>query len=595
MNPQHPWPVLRKAAWPPNPVTAPAPLNVEEQAQRVEALRNQVRYVHMNPKARVEHFLRLAGWDVNPAAALAWTNEVRRRPDAAHLPTHRRAKTVGQGRVHLVHDFQKALKTIRRELRLSNAVLVLLLHDHRWVQRDVIEYISTREDDGGFDHVYDRLAALRLPPNGNWTCDKRLALLISVTSTNRWSGALRLLQKHDWDLALAIDEWLQEGRVLKGKPKEIRGRKKKSKNDETGTRMWSANQPRRYVRGAFDYNDDETDVEDDEPPSQPSMPPRPGDKEKAPDKAPGDKDEDAEVEWGPTEPLQEALREPTRRWTDIAEIDGRDYVKEQRSSRSAFIIEEDREPAATGAPDESKLRVEFIKKGAYGHHEFKGKFVVDGESLSFRWDDLDTAPGVEFDWNNRDHIHKLNRWRREMYLGLTGVLARDPVIPFNKYERDWLREQEAMRIEDKFYTFADQDPDDVNITNQTYYGNTMRTFHTGSKFPIRLSRAEAQLLTEAFNETFAGKRQYVKSIVRQAPGGPCRIEQVNKDMSKVGHVPRPARSLATIREQRHRIRSLAKHFGLVYTGSGGVAADLESELDSDFANEDLVSESDSDF
>ena len=117
-------------------------------------------------------------------------------------------------------------------------------------------------------------------------------------------------------------------------------------------------------------------------------------------------------------------------------------------------------------------------------------------------------------------------------------------------------------------------------------------FSDRSKFPLHLSKIERDALTQRFNATFAGQAMYNKEIWRLPAGfgpgsmGPYQEEIITKDMSEVSNVPRPARTATQIRQHRHRIINVFKHFMMSYDFKKryGVAddSDLVDDPDSDF-------------
>lgn len=581
-----PFPVSRHTGYAPNARAPRIPTSDEERNQRIEALRHQLRYPHALTRSTLRYHLNRTNWDVNRAAQDFWEQE--ENPTlATPQPSYRRGNTVEQTRLRQVHDTQRGLERTAPTLRMANVELMLLHHDNNWVGEDVVEDIARR--DGDFDDLIDRIANMRVPPDGRIEQDERLALFVSITSTNSWYSALAMLKKHYWDLAAAVDDWIRLGRLPIVTPPPIRSADGTltQRDPLDGMRALNANRPRRILRGQFVYDDDNKDK-------------KTGFKRK---RSPGqdvESDNDSEIEWGPSPVLPETIlprpaknqkrarkgEKKAAKAKGLRRIAGRDYVKTGRTGLSGFLIDADRTPAHVGAPDASKLRVEFIRKGKYRIRRFVGQFPVGRRYWPFRWDEKPgkrTTIEVEFDWNDPAHVSLLNRWRNNAMLQITGDRLRGEVGDnFNRYELDWLREQEAMRNEEKFYEWAHQDVNNANKTNLRMFASAVDIWSRAHSFPIPLSKAEAQDLTHRFNSTFAGQSFYRKTIVRADGTEEVRM----KDMGRISKVPRPIRTLETIRQQRRRIKSLCKHFGTKY--------EYMARLEVEDPNE-LVSESDSDF
>ncbi|OAL39075.1 hypothetical protein AYO20_01826 [Fonsecaea nubica] len=273
------------------------------------------------------------------------------------------------------------------------------------------------------------------------------------------------------------------------------------------------------------------------------------------------------------------------------DVPGRDYISGNRGATGnprGALIDLDRRPAVVHCPDRTKLYVEYIKKGKYKFERFQGQSRGSGRrNVPFRWDDLDDdeVEEVEFDWHNKRHIAQLNRWRNDRFVQITGIGRGEPNGgPFNKYEEQWLVEQEGSRIEKKFYERAgleESSPKQTGNPPNEAYERTKEQFESGNNFPIPLTSGDCEDLVERFNAAFSGKRFFSKTIYKSAT-----FQSITKDMSRVSDVPRPPRSHHEIRQHRCRIAAYAKHFMLKPDKAKFTNVDdedyLKSDSDSDF-------------
>ncbi|KAK4942587.1 hypothetical protein LTR10_017716 [Elasticomyces elasticus] len=566
-----PLPVDRRAAYPPSPAQTSVPRTEAEREERITALRNQLRYPHAIARLILVGFLSGAGWDVNRAAAVFWeghnrynhlnlpllgapnqaNNSAALRPGIHHAQRAggqvRRGDNVEQGRLRLLVDVQMGLRNSifnnRPRLRTTNANMTLLLHEQLWDNDEITKVVN--DLNGDYRRLSERVDRLRHPTEHQPSRDERLALLISITSTNSWYSARALLQNHNWDLARAIDDWIRQGgiRVVDPPPNTQEEIKRK------GKRSWNANKPREIINGSFDDDDFE---------EEPLGPP------------------DQNIEGGDSGPIKG--RPSGHKGANAKPGQDDDGNTTHSSHRPGFVIDDDRrQNTRVRAPDASRLRIEYIRNGRYGVEHFDGANPDDDQwrvRSKFSWDDGDTRP--EFDWNNRAHISFLSKWRSDRLLKVTGEKKRLEVrTPFNKYERDWLREQEAIRTEERFYELAQQDRFQSRITNPQAWNAAMtKAPFDGRPFPM--PAAELDALTARFNQQFGNRTMYTKVLWKDN-----KYVYIPKDMSEVGEVPRPHRTSLVIGQERRRIRAYAKHFHLTYDGNvpGGGSPDSESDSD----------------
>ena len=507
------------------------------------------------------------GWDVNRAArsfgdANGSPNPL---PDQPRNP-HRRGRTLESSRRRFVHDVGLGLRHVDRgraedaETRnrppprrttINNVNLIPILQANRWNPVAIETELAQRR--GAYDDVVETVSRLRAPPTSIAQRDERLAWFISATGTESWYSAMVFLKSHSWDVARAVDAWLRDGNIPHIEPP--------SSVDTRGRVITE------FANGgmrAFDYNEIDVLPEDDE-----TWQPTP-DEDELPDRR-------FRVQ-GSVAPLDDVAER--RRTTDSGYLPG-DH------QRSAYVIEEDRRPARVNCPDPTKLRIESIQGQRYKIKWFSGKVKDSGVDKAFRWNDegsLDKTKEVEFDWAVPEHITCLNRWRQEYFRRCTGELAREETIPFNRYENDWLREQEAIRIEEFFYQLANQDQNDRQVTDASAMADARDALGAGThQLPLQYTQAENRDLTQRFNQTFENKITYQK-VVDLGHGRQTRS-------LKIFDKRRPRRSEDMIRTQRTRIATLCRHLLVKANNPHGGHRDVDaisSDTDSDFEEQAAV-------
>lgn len=589
-------PINRPEAYQPNPRDAPEPRLPKQREARIAALRDQLRYAYALAYPTVEHHLIQAEWNVNKAALDFWEAEARfsngqptGRPLEAE-PRGRRDLTVGQSRISRIlyaqSDMRIEVDRRKKEFRpnpagappvdqnqlapheLTNAEMALLQHDHRWIPEEataavneIIAGLIKREpaDPGPWEQLKARMTRMRSMTDSPADKDGRLALLISITSTNSWWSARTLLAGMNWDLAQALDMWMSEGEVP-----FVRAPTK---------RRYRGNEAEVYEnRGLREYNAD--------------RPPRP------------QVGQPQLLEWA-IDPRQWAqlpsarkriiARGKTRRLDRVRRGDTvdqpDDYTDWPLFDKRGFVIDEDLVAASVNAPNASKLRVEWIDGLVYDMGKFKGRHRAQGTSLPFRWRDgaNPTQGQIEFDWMNQEHITRVNDWRKRQWWGLLGTAPYGGMNqPFNKYEKLWLVDQIALHREKHFDAAAGFN------RNTARYRRAVAKFEDSATFPLPFSDEEMSDLALEFNKQFAGQRFYEKLVYRETGNtGKFELKSSRKDMSVVGHVPRQIRSKEVLNQERRRIKSISKNFL--------VTLSTTKERDMNTSPEDYTSEEDSDF
>ena len=141
--------------------------------------------------------------------------------------------------------------------------------------------------------------------------------------------------------------------------------------------------------------------------------------------------------------------------------------------RKGYAIDLDRRPAKRSCPDASKLEIGWIKRREYKCKWFPGSHKVKGKLRKFRWNDDDRASNkdkIEFDWNQKGHISKFNRWREQELRRLTGEITKKGSIPYHELEQHFLWKKYAMWTEEKFWKLAGQEsslPGDQRVPDIT--------------------------------------------------------------------------------------------------------------------------------
>jgi hypothetical protein len=480
-----------------------------QQADRIAALQNQIRYAFAVQPHVLRRHLRHNNWNVIEAADAFWAEEEaarnrRIRPQAYYeVPMGR---TVETSRLH-------ARTTLRRRLNMtaadsnplpqSNTAIFGLLQRNHWVVEDAEEDHGT--NDGNLDDITDAYSSLRTPNASAMEIDARLAAFVSLTSTNSIYAARRHLVQHSWDYARAVDAWRRQH----GLPEDSAPKRTNAKgfvNDtepNDGLRYHNANHPPypySHWKEAFGVPDD------DESSSS----------------APSSSDSASDSSLSGSEDGSDSVEKPTY----------------ESSKHKGYLIEYDRRPAVVNCPDPSKLRVEMIQKGRYKMSIFKGQEERPRSSTAprrrFRWHDEeredDGSVCVEFDWRNPDHIHQLNDWRQQFTRRQSAVTVKPPSVQYHQVEEGFLWMKHAEHIEEEVGRGH------INPTD-------------GESYPLRVATARKQKWADALNQRFAGK--------------------TDVDGVHMSNEPRPAHLGSSIGVARYRMQTIANDFGLNFVQCHG--------------------------
>ena len=519
-------PVFRRRALPPNNLGAsnrPSPTHAQ-QNDLIEALRNQVRFAHLQYRPLLVRHLMANNWEVHLAAASIRQEESRTTGQGGLLPTDYQstpASTVGGSRLAAMRDVRNRL-TVRstgQAPRLTNTIVTTLLQRNRFMVADTVDDIEGRE--GHFDDILDSVGSLRTRHPNSMQQDERLANFVTLTSTNSVSSARALLQQRRWDYNRAIDAWARGGELRLVANPDSRARSRRARFDLRG---FSAN-------GHLDIN-------------------RPATSSQLLDDNASDVS-DAGF-------LSDISLKDVSDIDDPDEMDIDEYSKKPHM-RKGYLVDNDHNAAKIGCADASKLRLELIRDGKYRCRYFpgQGKATKGGGYKPFRWNDeseSDDEGKPEFNWSASKDIAKLNRWREEERRRVTGdrVTHKGPSTPFHREELEWIWGRQQEYFESKYWEMAG-----VRSMNDTFPPSALDPDHAidsnGNMYPLDLAAANAffgtagdakkfdflhpqpmiNQWTREFNEHFAGRSLWA--------GGP----------------PRQERLPSGIRLQLHRARNFA--------------------------------------
>lgn len=527
--------VARREALPPPECLPFQPARTKiQQSYRLETLKTQIRYPYASTKAILHRHLLANGWDANAAAA-SFRREEEKALESGTLPADeahyqsRRARTVGGSRLLAAADLRIQINKDRGEpVQLSHASLLGLLQSCRWdVQSALKEYDQHKDDPSD---IIGQFRHLRSNCPTDTERDERLAEFITMTSTESLASARRFLVESDWDFVRALNGWSRLGYLPIIK----------LKRDRNGNEIVDGDRRAVIVNSHPRNSDDE--------PSRPMFTNFYGEKVDT-----GEWPSDAEI--------------------DDSESEGGDVGPTYATSRrQGYAIDIDREPARSGCPDASKLRIETIIQGKYKCAWLPGKSDRKNKVFSFRWtddddqervaakdddqddvvansgenekadasedDDSEDASGqrsdddpveIEFDWNNAKHITFLNNWRRQYLFRLTKQASKLVTVPFNNEEDEWLWYKQAELLEE---TWGEA----VIRTGSEEKANDFMV--DGNNFPLVANAPTWRRWEREFNVRFAGQ------------------------IVAVREPPRPVRSAGSLNTRSHRVGAIIRDFDL---------------------------------
>ncbi|KAF7506896.1 hypothetical protein GJ744_011137 [Endocarpon pusillum] len=489
---------------------APAPTQAQ-QADRIVALRNQIRYTFAIQPHILQRHLRNNNWNVIEAADAFWEEEEAARssnvlPQDYEIPMGRSVET---SRLRARTALRRRLNTSSRDTNstpLTNSAIFGLLQRNHWVLSDAEEDYHAKK--GNIDDIIDAYSSLRAPRPSLVEEDARLASFLSLTSTNSIYAARRHLQQHGWDYARAVDGWRRMRALPEDRAPKLINTKgfvhETQPND--GLRYNNANHP----PYPYSYWREALDVPDDDDSSGP----------------PSSTDGASDSSLSEIEDDSDDMDKPTC----------------EKSERNGYLIEYDPKPAVLNCPEPSKLRVEMIRKRDYKMVIFKGHEGRHRNSTEpnrrFRWHDEEREDGevyVEFDWSNPDHIRQLNKWRQQFHRRQAPDTITPQVMQYHPLEEEYLWQKHAEHVEEEVGK-GRIDPTD------------------GSSLPLMVTRARKREWADALNKRFAGKTD---------------VNGVH-----LSDEPRPLRHFTSVDSARYRMQSIVRDFGVGLAQRRGVRQGL---------------------
>jgi hypothetical protein len=295
-----------------------------------------------------------------------------------------------------------------RNVLLSPTQAILLLHLAGWDLQEAVDTwnsMSIRDNFlrlGLFDSMRERLQEEPALRDAGILAqqDERLALLCNITARADWYSMLQRLKECRWNVIDAIKAWFMTGIARALKPKRSAG--------ITGVRNDINGYPRQWP--AQEDCIAKTPIDEDwgeEPDSY--MP------------------EDEKPKMKPKDGCKPTIRDLT-------------------SKREGFLLTVNerraRDPAHLGIPNPTLFLIEWIAKGKYWSKRFKGNMfefpeLEDVDNDSEREPDSRTNR-VPFDWNVQLHVDKLNNWRRQCTVRLTGEHQRESTQKWTEEEKEFL-------------------------------------------------------------------------------------------------------------------------------------------------------------
>lgn len=308
------------------------------------------------------------------AAYQAW----RRKQPGNHNQQVRDAAAIRglrSGRVfELLRRLNEGLATYNH--RSINAVhLATLLGSVDWdIERAHREIVERNYDLSEFGNG---IAHLRAGGRTHKSQDERTALLMTLINTSHINSVIELLTQNNWDVAFAYEAFIRRGlpKVKRATPK-LTGR---------------AYHDRELIRSfddASDYNGDSSDEED----------------------------EDDFPDLFATSPPPAA--------TSVGE---KEYGG--ATNRQGWLLRGDRLPARQNCPDPTKMWADYVRHGERRLNCFRHREEIP------RQEDGQLEP---FNWNDRDHVQRLNAWHSQAVLRPTGDSIRTIAGSYHQEELDWI-------------------------------------------------------------------------------------------------------------------------------------------------------------
>ncbi|KEF53289.1 uncharacterized protein A1O9_10737, partial [Exophiala aquamarina CBS 119918] len=291
---------------------------------------------------------------------------------------------------------------------MSPAEAVLLLHQHNWdLTQASTSFTTLQHARTGLARTYDQM---RIPVQREiapvaqqisaMQQNERLAELVNLTGRNDWYSLRVALQKRNWNLVATVSRWYTHGILPVEAPAAVA--------PYGGVRMDVNLRPL-------------------------PLPSRESTMSTA-----------REQGWAAEPEAFEVLSgEQGSSSSSDSEV-GPSLLKQKRKRPHGFMVNSTRTTAKKGMRNDQKFLIEYISRGRYWFNRFE-------RQETFRWPDVnfseqahghypnpDTSKLVDFDWNNQQHLHWLNNWRRQNIQRATGLQTREQAQRWLPEELDFL-------------------------------------------------------------------------------------------------------------------------------------------------------------
>lgn len=290
---------------------------------------------------------------------------------------------------------------------MSPAEAVLLLHQHNWdLTQAATSFTTMQHARSGLARTYDqmRIPVQReiAPVEEEIPCmhqNERLAEFINITGRNDWYSLRVALQKHNWNLVAAVSQWFTKGISPVEAPAVVA--------PYGGVRM--------------DVN----------------LRPLP-----MPTRAPTRST--ASREGWAREPSEFAMPSGEQDDSSSSDSEVSTLLRQKRKRPHGFMINSTRTTAKKGMRNDQKFLIEYISRGRYWFNRFERQDTFKWPNVGFPEEahghhpNPDTSKLVEFDWNNQQHLHWLNNWRRQNIQRATGLQTRESAQRWTREELDFL-------------------------------------------------------------------------------------------------------------------------------------------------------------
>lgn len=348
----------------------------------------------------------------------------------------------------------------RKEVDMTPSEAVLLLHMADWEFSGACkEYNSLPEAKQAVRKQFDRMrsrlpkrtvkarATDKLQQRQLRQQDERLATFINITGRSDWYSLKVFLQKRRWNLIAAIEAWFRSG------VPPVMSRRKNIvydlRNDFNMKALPAPSgqdwQPQADGNGedgwALDW---ETVME-------------------VPEVASDDETSDEESESDP----ETETEDPPSPITKTKKPNGR-----AKDRPDGFALHQMKGTAKPGLKSDWRFLFEYISKGRYWANRFKAYEKFDWPEVALhdqrRRDSSQSR--VQFDWNNQEHIHLLNNFRRQNTCRTTNTGAREAAQLWSDEEKEFLLQMNVEWLAEMRQKFPEVSEDDLvkkPISNKT--------------------------------------------------------------------------------------------------------------------------------